>query len=196
MLNLPNALTCSRFVTGPVFLWLLLGMTGTETAARSWAALAVLVVTLLTDMFDGILARAQQQVTDFGKVMDPVADSTFFMTFLFAFSAAPRFSVAIWLPLIVLYREVAMHVLRRYAALRGIVMAARTSGKAKMAAQSVVAIALLLAIACKDSGYLAFDERAAAFWVVAFIAAVNILSLPEYLLQIPAIRNPRTPRGQ
>lgn len=186
MWNLANGLTCSRFVMAPIMVWLLLSLQGEATKTLSWMALALLIVTLLTDMFDGIAARAQGQVTDFGKIMDPVADSTFFMTVLFGFSEADRFDVPIWMPLIVLYREVAMHVLRRYAALRGIVLPARFSGKAKMVIQSVVTAALLLAVACRDSGWIVFDEKQAAYWAVLTIVAANILSLPEYFRAFPA----------
>ena len=56
--------------------------------------------------------------------------------------------------LVVLYREIGMHVLRRYAALRGIVLAAKFSGKAKMVIQSIALILLLILIVAADSGWI------------------------------------------
>ena len=67
----------------------------------------------ITDYFDGYLARRYGLVSNLGKVMDPVADSTFFMTVYFALSASPRFQLTIWVPILILYREVAIQVLRR-----------------------------------------------------------------------------------
>ena len=131
LVNWANALTLSRFALAPLMLWLTLrlepGAWGVSTAA-----FLLLGLTLLTDLFDGMVARAHKVVTNFGKIMDPVADSTFFLTVLFAVSASPRFRDAfpVWMPIVVLYREVAIQVLRRYAALRGIVLAAKWSGKA------------------------------------------------------------------
>jgi CDP-diacylglycerol--glycerol-3-phosphate 3-phosphatidyltransferase len=194
MWNLANALTLSRFITAPIFLLLLLHWGA--SAAIAWAAFVLLGVTLLTDMLDGMAARAQKQVTDFGKIMDPVADSTFFLTAILGLYASPRFAIPVWVPLIVIYREIAMHVLRRYAALRGVVLAAKVSGKAKMVVQSVLLLGLTLAAALVDSGAMGTAAeaekalQAGAWWIAVTIAAVNVLSLPEYLMGAPALLAP------
>ena len=166
----------------------------------------LLGLTLLTDLLDGWLARRLRVVTDFGKIMDPVADSALCMTILFALSASPRFRdhFPIWFPLIVLYREVGMQVLRRYGALSGRVLAARWSGKAKMFVQSLALLGFFALVAISDwAGGTPFSpsdaagarpwlmpESAlglAAFWVGVAIAAVNALSLIEYMRDIPAL---------
>ncbi|MHC4885031.1 MAG: CDP-alcohol phosphatidyltransferase family protein [Planctomycetota bacterium] len=191
MWNLANALTLSRFVLAPIFLVLMMKLNRPDPT-MAWAALGVVILTLLSDLFDGMVARAQNQVTDFGKIMDPVADSTFFLTALFAFSACDRTAVPIWLPMIVLYREVAMHVLRRYAALRGIVLAARWSGKTKMVIQCIITVALLLLLAAADSHLFGFtlstmNLRTWMFWGAVIIAVVNVVSLLEYLATSPDV---------
>jgi CDP-diacylglycerol--glycerol-3-phosphate 3-phosphatidyltransferase len=194
LVNLANALTLSRFVLAPVMLWLLTRLQApAEAGFAAWvapAAAAVLLVALLTDMFDGVAARNLKHVTDFGKIMDPVADSTFFMTVLFALSASERIDLPIWMPLLVLYREVAMHVLRRYAALRGVVLAAKKSGKAKMATQSIAILAALLVLSASDLGLLRLGESSLGkifFGVGLLVVAANLLSLPEYLRDVPRL---------
>ncbi|MBN1257817.1 MAG: CDP-alcohol phosphatidyltransferase family protein [Planctomycetes bacterium] len=187
MWTLANILTLSRFVTAPVFLVLILSLPEEGNATLAWAATALILVTLITDMLDGAVARACRAVTDFGKIMDPVADSTFFLTAILAFTISDRFQAPIWAAVVVLYREIGMHVLRRYAALRGIVLAAKFSGKAKMVIQSLAMVLLMVMIAATDSGWLNADLPAWIFWVFTVIAAVNILSLPEYLLAIPSL---------
>ena len=201
LIHAANLLTLSRFAAAPVMLGLLLRLrTPAEEGMVPWfsaAAFALLVATLLTDLFDGMVARAQHQVSDFGKIMDPVADSTFFMTLLFGLAACPRFNFPIWIPLIVLWREVAMHVLRRYAALRGRVLAAKTSGKAKMVVQSVLMLAFFLALGASDLGAYFVSEATLdrALWVGGVvIAVVNLLSLVEYMREAPALFFPPDPR--
>jgi CDP-diacylglycerol--glycerol-3-phosphate 3-phosphatidyltransferase len=192
MFNLANSLTLSRFLLAPLFLLLMLNL-NTPNPTLGGLSLGILIITLLTDMFDGMAARAQNQVTNFGKIMDPVADSTFFLTALFAFSAVPRFGVPIWLPLIVLYREVGMHVLRRYAALNDIVLAAKFSGKAKMVVQCVVTFALLLFLILQDSNACQYVKDINLKHVMlggtSVIAFVNIISMIEYLREIPKFKD-------
>jgi CDP-diacylglycerol---glycerol-3-phosphate 3-phosphatidyltransferase len=192
--NLANGLTLSRFVAAPVFIWLVLRLDAEGGAFYAVAAFVLLVVTLLTDMFDGMAARAMDEVTNFGKIMDPVADSTFFLSAVFALASTERFAAPIWLPLVVLYREVAMHVLRRYAALAGVVLAAKVSGKVKMVVQSVTLAALLAAVALSDLGWIALGEttlRRAVLGSLGLIALVNVLSFIEYLGEIPRLRASR-----
>ena len=194
--NLANVLTLSRFAAAPVLLWLILRLAPPATPAFcvwvSTAALALLGVTLLTDLLDGWVARAYGIVTDFGKIMDPVADSTFFMTLLFALSVSPRFrdDFPVWIPILVLYREVGMQVLRRYGALRGRVLPAKFSGKAKMVVQSVAACAAMALIALSDLGLWRQSEPRLARLLLAagiIIVAANLLSLLEYLREVPVL---------
>ena len=119
LFNLPNVMTLSRFVFAPIMLILVERSRDPDYYPETWktslAIVIVLAVTLLTDLFDGMVARARKEVTNFGKIMDPVADSTFFMTLLFGLSACERWGdeVSLWFPILILYREIAMHILRR-----------------------------------------------------------------------------------
>ena len=201
LFNLPNCLTLSRFIFAPVTLVLLQAMNDPDYDAGAWkislALVLVLAVTLLTDLFDGMLARARGEVTNFGKIMDPVADSTFFMTLLFGLSSCPRFgdNVSLWFPMLVLYREVAMHILRRYAALKGHAMPAKMSGKIKMFSQSVATSLFFLLVLARDwlaahaygspisEGFL----QGFAFCLACFTVAVTYWSLIEYAKDVPEL---------
>ena len=202
LFNLPNALTLSRFVFAPVLLFLILQLRDPANDPDAWktslAMLIILVVALLTDLIDGSVARARGEVTNFGKIMDPVADSTLFMTILFGLASSMRFgdAVSIWMPILVLYREIGMHILRRYAALKGHAAPAKLSGKAKMFSQSMVTAVFLLLVFLRDytfannpNGALISEMTldSAAFWVGIFTVAVNLLSLIEYSRDIPEL---------
>lgn len=194
--NPANALTLSRFVSAPIVLGLAMMLVDPAlTPSRVWVApvmFALILITVLTDLFDGLVARRLKVVTDFGKIMDPVADSTFFMTLMFALSVTPRFGewFPIWFPILVLWREVAMHVLRRYAALKQIVLAAKTSGKAKMVIQSVLTIGFTLVVAVSDLKIIPIPEhglQVGIFVVGIIIVLANWLSMIEYLREIPKL---------
>ncbi len=196
LFNLANILTLSRFAAAPVMLALTLALA--EPAAHpdagwiSAAAFILLLLTLFTDILDGWIARAYGSVTDFGKIMDPVADSTFFLTLLFGLSASPRFRDAfpVWLPILVLFREVAMQVLRRYAALRSRVLAAKISGKAKMFIQSIAVAGFFGLLCANDLRYWPQPEAALQqwlFWTGVLVVTVNLLSMIEYLREVPGL---------
>lgn len=138
-MNTANKLTLCRVVMIPLFLVLLyLDFTG-----HLWAALAVFVLASLTDFVDGYVARHYNQVTDFGKFMDPLADK------LLVMSAMVWFVGVGWMPawafFIVIARELAVTGLRLVAVEQGRVIAAAKSGKVKTAA-TMVSICLMLAI--------------------------------------------------
>lgn len=201
LFNLPNGLTLSRFVFAPIILLLVLAMRDPAYDPGAWkislTAVIVLAVTLLTDLFDGLVARARGEVTIFGKIMDPVADSTFFMTLLFGLSACDRFGewVSLWIPILVLYREIAIQILRRYAALKGHAVPAKMSGKIKMFTQSLAMAAFFLMTLLRDwtagspGGALLSEEtlRQTVFWVSLFAVVVNLLSLVEYSRDVPEL---------
>lgn len=202
LFNLPNTLTLSRLFLAPVVLVLLPALQRPEDAPQAWHTTAILIgvltVTLLTDLFDGMAARAYKEVTNFGKIMDPIADSTFFMTLLIGLAACPRFghNVTIWFPVLVLYREVVMHILRRYAALKGHAMPAKMSGKVKMFVQSIAMAFFFLLVMWRDGSYAAgvcpawLTEEllgSVVFWVCGLTVVLNYASLIEYSHDIPEL---------
>ncbi|MBP3319385.1 MAG: CDP-diacylglycerol--glycerol-3-phosphate 3-phosphatidyltransferase [Ruminiclostridium sp.] len=135
-MNTANKLTMIRVVLIPVFIVLLyLGYV--------LPALAVFILASVTDFVDGYVARHYNQITDFGKFMDPLADK------LLVISAMAWFVEVGWMPgwafFIVLAREFAVTGLRLVAVEQGLVIAAGKSGKVKTAS-TMVCIILMLAV--------------------------------------------------
>ena len=135
--NTANYLTIARVVMIPIFLVLMyLDFPG----SRYWA-LGVYIVACLTDWVDGYIARHYNQVSDFGKFMDPLADKCLVMAALCCFVAEG--SMAAWILAVVLVREFAVSGMRMVAVEKGSVIAAGWSGKVKTAA-TMVCICLIL----------------------------------------------------
>src|SRR5215212_6609852 len=103
-----------------------------------WAALAIYVGAILTDYFDGIVARRSNEVTGFGKLMDSIADKALIVSVFFALVGEA------WMAAIMVIREFAVTGLRMVALEAGEVIAANRWGKAKMNAQSIAVFILLL----------------------------------------------------
>lgn len=115
----------------PLFLVILYwGFPGSD-----YAALAVFILASLTDFADGYIARHCDQVTDFGKFMDPLADKVLVVTAMLWFVQCGRLPA--WAVAVVIFREFAVSGMRLIAAERGRVIAAGWSGKVKTASTMV-----------------------------------------------------------
>ena len=139
-MNLPNKLTILRMLMVPLFLacffldrWL------------SWwniLAAAVFFVADMTDVVDGRIARKYNLVTDFGKLMDPMADKLLFLTAFIMLTGLG------WLPplftVLFVAREIVVSAFRLVASTRGTVIAANWLGKTKSTLQVIAIIAMLL----------------------------------------------------
>jgi CDP-diacylglycerol--glycerol-3-phosphate 3-phosphatidyltransferase len=136
-LNLPNFITLTRILLIPVFVVLFV----TPTEDRSLSAAVVFVIAAVTDFLDGYLARRNGQVTTLGKLLDPIADKLLVLSALILLLNLDRVSALV--AILIIAREVAVTGIRAIAAGEGMVIAAETTGKYKMALQ-VVAIVLLI----------------------------------------------------
>jgi len=135
-----NKLTMMRMALIPVFLVVLYwGFPG----SRYWA-LGIYAAACLTDFVDGYIARHYNQVTDFGKFMDPLADKMLVMAALCWF--VERGSMAGWVLAVVLFREFAVSGMRMVAVEQGRVIAAAWSGKIKTFSTMVCICLMLLGI--------------------------------------------------
>ena len=146
-MNLPNKLTVLRVILVPVFmLFLCVPMGLSDTLVRVIAAV-LFALTSLTDMLDGKIARKYNMVTDFGKLMDPLADK--FLVFgamlgILVYCADLR-PVFVWAAAIVMLRELAVTSLRLLAASQsGAVIAAAWLGKVKTVTQVVCILCVIL----------------------------------------------------
>lgn len=136
-MNLPNALTLLRIFLVPLLVVVLL----TRIEGHVWFGAAIFLLAVLTDYLDGFFARRRNEVTKLGIVLDPLADKL--LTAAAFLSLVEMGLVPAWAVMIVIARELAVTGLRNVAAGRGVLIRASSLGKAKMVAQ-VVAILLLL----------------------------------------------------
>lgn len=138
-LNLPNLLTFSRLGLIPVFV-ALFAFDQTPTVAVT--AAAVFGLASLTDWLDGYVARRRHQITDLGKLLDPVADKLLVLAALVILVEADR--APGWLVILLLAREFAVTALRAVAAMGGQVIPAERLGKLKMGVQTAAVLVLIL----------------------------------------------------
>src|ERR687897_1217278 len=137
-LNLPNALTLARILLVPVVVAALT----VETPGGSAIAAIVFPTAALTDGLDGYIARSQQSVTTFGKVMDPVADKLMIAAALISLVSLDR--VAAWVAMVIIAREFAVSCLRVAAGAQGVVIPASPLGKLKTLAQIVAIVCVIV----------------------------------------------------
>ncbi len=133
-----NKLTLLRMALIPVFL----GVLYADFPGSRYAALIVFAAASLTDFADGYIARHYNQITDFGKFMDPLADKVLVMAAMCWFVERGRMPG--WVLALVLLREFAVSGMRLVAVEQGRVIAAGWSGKVKTAATMVCLILMLL----------------------------------------------------
>jgi len=132
--QIPNALTVFRIILIPVFIYFALNNCFI-------LALIMFVVAALTDAFDGVIARRFGYVSNFGKIVDPLADKLLVVSALVIFS---YWGILFWwLTAIILAREVFMTVYRELLKKRGIFLAANRYGKMKTTAQMITIIVTL-----------------------------------------------------
>ena len=136
-----SKITLVRVVLIPVFMVFLI-LSANDPALR-WVALGVFALASLSDFIDGQIARRCNQVTDFGKFLDPLADKLLVTSCLIIFVGQGR--MLDWIVFIVVAREFAISGLRMVAANNGKVIAAGWSGKIKTAS-TMVGLILMMAI--------------------------------------------------
>jgi CDP-diacylglycerol---glycerol-3-phosphate 3-phosphatidyltransferase len=144
---------------------------------------ALLIASELTDAVDGAVARSRNQVTDFGKVFDPVADSISRLTAILSFLVCSI--LPLWLFLVFFYRDSLLSLLRIVCASRGTVLAARTSGKAKAVLQAagIFSVLAIVLVRIYDPSLIpsALWGFHPGFWVMLIPALVTVLSVFDYV---------------
>ena len=137
-MNVPNTLTVLRVIMIPFFV---LFMLGDITSVDKYIALGIFIAASLTDTLDGYLARKNNQVTNFGKFMDPLADKLLVCAAMICLMDLDR--LPSWIVVIIISREVIISGFRLIAADNGIVIAASWWGKAKTISQMIMIILLV-----------------------------------------------------
>jgi CDP-diacylglycerol--glycerol-3-phosphate 3-phosphatidyltransferase len=139
-MNTANKLTMLRVIMIPLFLVALY----LQFSVHMLVALGIFILASVTDFVDGYVARHYNQITDFGKFMDPLADKLLVTSAMLWFVEVGQMPA--WALLIVIAREFAVSGLRMVAAPKGLVIAAAWSGKIKTASTMVCICLMLLPI--------------------------------------------------
>ena len=174
--NLPNKLTLLRLLLVPVFcLFISVSRTWTQ-----WLALLIFIAASATDLLDGYLARKNHQVTDFGKLVDPIADKCLVTAAMLFLVAQGRMNAGMCMVFIA--REFIISAFRMLAASRGTVIAADKLGKYKTVAQMVAIVMLILFKPVGESPALLGNIGAIAADAVTYIALIlSLVSCGDYL---------------
>lgn len=182
-MTLPNFLTFIRIFISPIFLLLYLthSYLGISEILLPYFLIFLMGVSELSDAFDGYFARKYNQVTDLGKILDPMADSIYRISIFLTFTLPP-INLPIILVFIFIYRDSVISTLRTICAIRGYVLAARTSGKLKAVFQAVVAFVILLLMIPHSLGNLSTESlQFYSKWLVSFAACYAIFSGIDYI---------------
>lgn len=187
-LNPANTVTLARMLLIPVFLLVMLAdwpswfqAPAMAYALRPWIAAAVFGVLAATDGVDGYLARSRNEVTTFGKFLDPLADKLLVTAALLALVEMDVFPA--WIAFIIIAREFIISGLRMVASAEGIVIAASGYGKLK----TVLQIAAVLLFIVKDSLFITALGPEVVLWVqivswtvMGGAVVMTIVSMADY----------------
>lgn len=141
-MNLPNRITLFRIFLVPAFLVAYLARPLGDGPANQWLALSLFVTAAVTDALDGYLARRLGLVTNFGKLVDPLADKLLVCSALVAFVHTG--AVPVWAAIVIVAREFYVSGFRQLALEQGLVLAAGAWGKIKMGLQLALIIYIIV----------------------------------------------------
>jgi CDP-diacylglycerol--glycerol-3-phosphate 3-phosphatidyltransferase len=182
-LNIALALTLGRMLLSPIFIlvYLFYAKLGIGLLALAFILLGLVLLAELTDIFDGMAAHRKNQVTELGKILDPMADSIFRISVFFAFTQG-IVALPLWLVLLFFYRDSIISMLRTLCALRGFTLAARFSGKVKAVIQGIATLAILVLMIPYAFGLISLELfQNISFYIVAGAVAYSLFSGAEYL---------------
>jgi CDP-diacylglycerol--glycerol-3-phosphate 3-phosphatidyltransferase len=206
MWNLPNVITLVRISFTPVIALL-------PFIAGYWPKLVAFVIFLaaaISDVFDGYLARSRNQITDLGKLLDPIADklllfATLIPIYFISRSRADDYgipfwgSIPLWVCLLLIGRELAMTFFRWWARRRGVLITAAGPGKLKTVIQNIFIGAVMLWFAFRDARKpMGWEHNRYAVWwndfhggfvavALAVAAALTVYSFFVYIYRYRAL---------
>ncbi len=164
--NVANIITVVRILLAPVFIWLLLDDAG-QLGALRYVAAVLFIVAIATDSIDGLLARRQNLVTDFGKILDPIADKVLTGGALVSLSILGE--LWWWVTIVIMVREIGITVFR-FVIIRTRVVPASSGGKLKTVFQAVAISLYLVPTWLLLGGWMHWVN--AAVMAVAFLLTV------------------------
>lgn len=178
-MNIANKLTISRIILTFIFMIFLFS----KGLACKVTALAVFTLASWTDFLDGFLAKKRNEISDFGKFMDPIADKVLVLSAFLAFVELKL--IPAWIVVIIVFREFIITGLRLVALVKGEVIEAEMAGKHKTVSQMVSIYVILFFIVFKQSstsvfGFwnenLEFLLRQIIFYMMIITAILTVIS--------------------
>lgn len=185
-MNLANFLTAIRIMLSPVFLIIFFIPVWTGGAFEAGSVYLIWIIFLImefSDLFDGMAARASNQVSDFGKLFDPFADVFSRLTYFLCFVGLGIMPV--WVFAIIIYREITILFFRILVMKKGIAMGARMGGKLKAWAYAFAGIGGLIFVSIERLGIFSeiIDALRSVTLVLFILAGIaSLVSLLDYLI--------------
>lgn len=182
-MSIANYITFFRIFISPIFLivYIYHDYLGISSIMLPYVLLFLMGVSELSDAFDGFFARRYNQVTNLGKVLDPMADSIARISVFLTFTQPPV-KLPIFLLFIFIYRDSVISTLRTICALRGFALAARMSGKIKAVVQAVVAFIILFLMIPESVGTLKTATlQTVSAWLVGVAGIYTLFSAGDYI---------------
>lgn len=172
-MNIPNMLTLLRVIMVPAFMWAL-------NSGYFIAAIVIFILASLTDQLDGFLARKNNQVTTFGKLMDPLADKILTISALVCLTEIENAEfINSWVVMVIITRELIVTGIRQLAMGENKVIAASKWGKAKTVSQMAAIIGVMV-----DLIYpLSWGSFSLTFWLVALAVVLTLYSGADYIVK-------------
>ncbi len=194
-MNPANQLTVSRIVLSFIFM----GVLFSSLPFACTFALLLFVLAALTDMWDGQIARKRNLQTDFGSLMDPLADKILVSTAFISFVQIPGTGVHAWMVVLIISREFLLTGMRLLAMGKGVVIKAGVWGKHKTVSQMVAILLVLLFLSAKEFLKLSPErwgkwqfsfahwQYGLAFWTMLVVVALTLVSGCVYARQNRAL---------
>ena len=191
-INLPNQITIARFVLAIIFCVLLAQFEWRQRERQAWmidCGLALFIIAAISDIVDGYIARKQNQVTSFGRVIDPFVDKILVCgafvllvgeNFVRPETGTTATGMKAWMVVLILGRELLVTGLRGFSEAKGTGYGANLLGKVKMWVQSIT-VCVILASLTYFSGSAGFIELRQ--WLIWATVAITTGSLAVYLIQ-------------
>jgi CDP-diacylglycerol--glycerol-3-phosphate 3-phosphatidyltransferase len=178
-MNLPNKLTILRVILIPVFIIFLI---------KEYYNISgiLFVVACITDALDGYLARKYHLITDLGKILDPLADKLLIASALICLVQLG--SIAGWLAIVILARELVVTSLRSIAATKGIIIVAERSGKIKTVLQMLALSVILL----RNWPFSIFTDLPIGDYLLWLAVGMTLYSGIEYMIKNKTLLLPKS----
>lgn len=180
-MNLPNKLTISRIILTFIFMFFLFSR---GVCAKS-LALVTFALASFTDYYDGYLARKTGQITNLGKILDPIADKVLTLAAFLVFVELGL--IEAWMVVIIIMRELFVTGVRLVAVGKGIVLAAEQGGKHKTVFQVVAIFLILIFIVIKEAAIGIWTPgselwfRRVIFYVMLVVVTLTLTSALSFI---------------